>query len=85
MVREYFYIKGVLDGKYVLVGAYSTYDEAANIGYQRLKEQFDIVSLPTKDISEASRIIKARNLANGLPSDVVVGKFRHQGKDIGVF
>lgn len=85
MAREYYYIKGVLDGKYVLVGAYETYQEASDIGYQRLTEQFDIISLPTRDIAEASRIIKARNLANGLPSDVVVGKFRHQGRDIGIF
>jgi len=85
MAKEYYYIYGVLDGKYVLVGAYATYEEASDIGYQRLTEQFDVVPLPTKDITEASRIIKARNLANGLPSDVVVGKFRHKGRDIGVF
>ena len=83
--RTYFYVKGVLDGKYILVGAYASYGEASSIGYQRLSEQFDVIELPTKNIAEASRMLKARNLQEGLSSDVVVGKFRHKGQDIGLF
>lgn len=70
--------------KSVLFGEYATEEEAWRKGYELCDGNFEVVLFPTKTTNEANRMNRMRLANKGQSLGDVLGRVRHQGKDIGV-
>ena len=60
--RDFFYICTKQDGRQVLLGPYNDEREAEDIAVEKLNTAYEVVSLPTKDRSKATQMIRHRML-----------------------
>ena len=78
----YWWVVGKLDtGQSLLLGPYSSEDEARNIGYQKLDGDFMPVQLKTRDRATATQMLRHRKLTvDDEPISDAMQKIRHRGK-----
>lgn len=75
---NYYWVTAVHNGRTVLLGAFSTEEEADRIGYRKISGHYDVIMLPTKDSGKASQLIKARKLHNSANLEDSMQRLRHQ-------
>lgn len=54
----YYYIWAIVNGKLYVDGAYNNEQDALKFGANKIKVYFEVVSLPTRDLSVATKLIK---------------------------
>ncbi|KKN41651.1 hypothetical protein LCGC14_0721260 [marine sediment metagenome] len=82
---NYYWIKAVVKGKAVLLGPYNNEQDAQGVGYSKCDGQFEVITLPTSNVSRASQLLKAQRMnTDGINLEQTMARLRHKGKDIGV-
>ena len=80
--QTYYWIKAEHGGKTILIlpkGENAlTEDGAYQWGFQKLPHNFEVVGLPTRDISRASRLLKGRRLDETGNIDSALEKYQHK-------
>lgn len=56
--RKYWYVIARVDGRKVILGPYSSQDDAYQSGYSKIDGDFDTRELPTKDLGRAVRMLR---------------------------
>ena len=54
----YYYIWAIVNGRIYVDGSYSNEQDALKFGDNNIKQYFEIVGLPTRDFSVATKMIK---------------------------
>lgn len=69
----------------VLIGPEVDEDTAHRLGYEKFGGgEFECLQFPTRSISAATQMYKARRLKGGVTVEVAVERVRHRGKDIDI-
>lgn len=80
--QTYYWIKAEHGGKTILIlpkgESALTEDSAYQWGFQKLPHNFEVVGLPTRDISRASRLLKGRRLDETGNIDSALEKYQHK-------
>ena len=71
-------------GRDVILGWYRTYDEADKYAYSKIRGDYEIVPLKTRDREAATQIIRKMRLDKTDSIEQTLERFRHQGKDLGI-
>ena len=74
----YWWIYAMQDGKRIIWGSFPTEEEAMQTGYSVLSGNFECVPLRTKNSVEASRILRARVLAETQNVPLTFKRFEHE-------
>lgn len=56
--QPYYYIWAIVNGRIYVDGSYSNEQDALKFGANKIKQYFEIVGLPTRDLSVATKMIK---------------------------
>ena len=62
---KYWYVRANCDGRPVILGPYTSNEEASQAGYSQLDGDFDTVELPTRDLGKAVRMLRVNSLNEG--------------------
>ena len=84
--RQYFYVRSHAqrgstgDMMPILLGPYNDFQSAQDVGMTKVHRQFDIVALPTRDLAQASRMLKATILQESSDIDHSLRRLKHTFK-----
>ena len=75
--QDYFYVVAKIDGRFAVLGPYSDESLAYEIGSNKLNSSFDVISLPTKDRTRATQIVRHHVLDNSGDLSLALRRMRH--------
>lgn len=78
----WYWILATQGGRRVLLGPKSTEQEAYQLGYERLPENFEVVPLPTRDRAKATSMLKARGFEKGDTLEDSLKRYRHKVEEV---
>lgn len=77
--REYYWIWFDRDDKHkALWGAYNSYNEAERKAVSKLNVPYEIIKLPTRNETEASRLVRAKMLGDSGDVEETFNRFSHR-------
>ena len=79
--RRYYWIHAEYGGKTLLIkpkgDAILSYEGASRYGFEKLNCSFDIISLPTRNTGEASRMVKGNALDQTSNIEKAIERYSH--------
>lgn len=77
MRGTYYWITTIQDGRPVIIGPANSEEEAQNLGFQKLSNDFEVHALNTSNEAEATRMLKAKILNKTADLGKALNKFNH--------
>lgn len=74
----FWWIVTTFKGQPVILGPYTSEEEASQVGFEKLGGNFESYELPTRDKSKATSMIKARILNKTSDLETALRKAKHQ-------
>ena len=59
--RTYYYVTAWVEGRKVVLGPFSTEDDANQEGYLKVDGDYEVTPLPTRDLGRAVRMLRMQN------------------------
>ncbi|MBA7498681.1 hypothetical protein ES704_01418 [subsurface metagenome] len=78
--NTYWWVTTIHGGRTIVLGPFSSEEEANEVGYQRLDGNYNVHSLPTRDESTATRMLKGKKLKEDSTLGESLKRFRHKTK-----
>ena len=76
--QVYYWIRGESQGRTVILGWFSTPEEAQAEGAEKIGGYFDVVPLTTKDMRKATQILKAKKLDESHSLPYALERVKHK-------
>lgn len=78
--QEYYWILAVepKTGRPIVLGAYSSEDEANRVGFAKIDGSFEVVKLKTRDSSRATKILKYRRFHQTAKLEEATKRAKHR-------
>ena len=74
----YYYVWALIDGKLFVDGAFETAERAYALGYEKIKQYFEVITLNTKDMNKATQVIRHSYLEQSGNMEAVTQRAKHK-------
>ena len=79
---QYYWVVGLSQGRAIVLGPYKDEDAANSRGIERLEGDFEVIALPTRNESRATRMLKSKRLDDGSTLSEALKRIGHQKKEV---
>lgn len=78
--KDYYWIQAVDNdsGKLIVLGAYDSEEAANRVGFEKVKGSFEVIALPTRDQTKATRMLKYRRFDQTSRLNEIARRAKHQ-------
>jgi len=78
---QYHWVIGLSQGRAIILGPYKDEDAANTKGIERLEGDFEVIALPTRNESRATRMLKSKRLDDGSTLSEALKRIGHQSRE----